>query len=162
MRGVGLGRSVVLVVVWVLLWGEISVANIASGVLAAAVIGVAFPVHARGGHRLHPLAALRLGGYVLVNLVTSSIAVVLAVLRPTPERVHAEVVELELTSRSPLVAALVSNCITLTPGTMTVEADPATSVLRVHVLGRVDHEEFRDRVRALERRVVAAVERGAT
>jgi multicomponent Na+:H+ antiporter subunit E len=99
-------------------------------------------------------------GSVLADLVASTWQVTLAVLRPTPDRVHAEVIPVELDSTSPLVCTIVANAITLTPGTMTVDFDPDVSELRVHVLGRVDHDEFRASVRTLEQRVVAAVGTG--
>lgn len=153
-------RSLVLLVLWIALWGELSVANVVSGVIAIGLLTLLFPASSGHGHRLHPIGAVRLVGSVLASLVLSTWRVVLAVVRPTPDRVHAEVIEVGLGTRSPLVAAIVANSITLTPGTMTVDLDPATFALQVHVLGRVDHDEFRADVRALEQRVVAAVGAG--
>ncbi len=150
-------RSLALLVVWIALWGELSVANVVSGVITIGLLTLLFPATKGNGHRLHPLGAVRLVGSVLASLVLSTWQVVLAVLRPTPERVHAEVIMVALDTRSPLVAAIVANSITLTPGTMTVDLDAATFELHVHVLGRVDHDEFRADVRSLEQRVVAAV-----
>lgn len=149
-----------LLVVWVALWGEVSVANVVSGVVVAVLVTTLFRSGSAGGHRLRPIGALRLGASVFADLVVSTWRVVVAVLRPTPDRVHAEVIEVSLRSRSPLVCTLVANAITLTPGTMTVDLDPQSSRLRVHVLGRVDHDEFRASVRALEDRVLAAVGNG--
>ncbi len=155
-------RSLALLVVWIALWGELSVANVVSGLVTVGLLALVFPGTPGHGHRLHPIGALTLVGSVLANLVASTWRVTLAVVRPTPDRVHAEVIPVELDSSSPLVCAIVANAITLTPGTMTVDLDPDTSELRVHVLGRVDHDEFRASVRALERRVVAAVGAGVT
>lgn len=157
-----IARSVALLVLWVALWGEVSVANVASGVVVIAVLSWAFPGPRSSTHRVRPVAALRLAGHVLVSLVTSTWQVVLAVLRPTPDRTNAEVLEVSLTTRAPLVASLVANAITLTPGTMSVELDRGSYVLHVHVLGRVDPEAFRGDVLHLESLVAAALpERGA-
>lgn len=150
-------RSLALLVVWIALWGELSVANVVSGIVTIGLLTLLFPPTTGHGHRLHPLGALRLLASVLGSLVVSTWQVVLAVVRPTPDRVHAEVIPVALGTRSPLVASIVANSITLTPGTMTVDLDSVTFELQVHVLGRVDHDEFRADVRALEQRVVAAV-----
>lgn len=153
-------RVVVLLAVWVALWGELSVANVLTGLVTGAVMAVLFPGRPERVHRLRPLAALRFGGFMVVSLITSSWQVVLAVLFPSPERVATAVVPVRLTSSSPLVAAIVANSITLTPGTMTVDHDPATSTLRVHVLGQVDPDAFAAGILDLERRVLAAVGEG--
>ena len=155
-----IARSLALLVIWIALWGDLSVANVVSGVAVGLVATLLFPPGPTRGHRLHPIGAITLVGSVLADLVVSTWQVTLAVVRPTPDRVHAEVIPVELDSSSPLVCSMVANAITLTPGTMTVDLDPHTSELRVHVLGRVDHDEFRASVRSLERRVVAAVGRG--
>jgi multicomponent Na+:H+ antiporter subunit E len=150
-------RALALLVVWIALWGELSVANVVSGLVTIGLLTLVFPGTSGHGHRLHPWGALRLLATVLSSLVVSSAQVVRAVVRPTPDRIHAEVIPVGLDTRSPLVAAIVANSITLTPGTMTVDLDPDTFELQVHVLGRVDHDEFRAEVHELERRVVAAV-----
>jgi len=153
-----IARGLVLLVVWVALWGELSPANVASGVLVVLGLAVLFPGRGASSHRFRPLPALRFAAYVAVNLVTSSVAVARAVLAPTPDRVHTEVIDVELESASALVAALVANTITLTPGTMTVDIRrESRTVLSVHVLGRVAHDGFRRDIRRLEGLVLAAV-----
>lgn len=149
-------RGVVLMVVWIALWGELSVANVASGLLALALLAVVTPGARRAGHRVHPLGLLRFAGRLLVDLVTSTWAIVLAVVRPTPDRVAAEVMTVPLRTRSTLVATIVANSISLTPGTLTVACDESDFVLHVHVLGRRDRDDFVASVAALEDRVVAA------
>lgn len=149
-------RGMALMVVWIALWGELSVANAVSGLLALALLAVVAPGTRRAGHRVNPLGVIRFTGRLLVDLVTSTWAVVLAVLRPTPDRVVAEVMTVPLRTRSPLVATIVANSISLTPGTLTVACDESDFVLHVHVLGRRDRDEFVASVVALEDRVVAA------
>lgn len=153
-------RAVALVVIWVALWGEVSVANLVSGVVVIGLLALVFPSGGGYGHRLRPLGALRLVGAVLWSLIVSTWRVVLAVLRPTSDRVHAEVIAVELATRSPLVAAIVANSITLTPGTMSIDVDAERFVIDVHVLGRVDHDEFRRDIGRLERLVIGAVGSG--
>jgi multicomponent Na+:H+ antiporter subunit E len=151
-----------MLVIWVALWGELSVANVASGVIVIAIITALFPTR-NATHRVHPVGVVRFGVRLMVDLVISSWNIVLAVVRPDADRIHAEVLDVTLSTRSRLVAAIVANSITLTPGTMTVDiSDGGASgtdpfVLRVHVLGRIEPAVFTDEVLSLERRVLGAV-----
>jgi multicomponent Na+:H+ antiporter subunit E len=151
-----------MLVIWVALWGELSVANVASGVIVIAMISALFPSR-RATHRVHPMGVVRFGLRLMADLVISSWNIVLAVVRPDADRVHAEVLEVTLTTRSHLVASIVANSITLTPGTLTVDisdggasgADPF--VLRVHVLGRIEPAAFAEEILSLEERALGAV-----
>lgn len=69
------------------------------------------------------------------------------------------VVELRLRCRTPLEITTLANLITLTPGTLTlaVHHDPPT--LYVHGMYAPDADEFRDRLRAMETRVLHALRR---
>jgi multicomponent Na+:H+ antiporter subunit E len=152
-------------VVWLALWGDISMVNVASGVLVVAILALLFRSEPRG-HRLHPLALVRLLAVFVWRLVSSSATVVLAVLAPTPARLRSGVVGVELSHPSSLVATIVADAISLTPGTLTLEARHADGddssgevlpVLYIHVLGLSDPAAIRDDVRRLERLVVAAI-----
>lgn len=147
----------VLTVVWVGLTGDPTIANFVAGALAAALIVILFPLEPPPFmHRLHPLALLQLVGFVAVNLLVSSVQVVRAVLLPTPARLRAGVVRVDLEETSPLVATLVSNAISLTPGTLALVARNQPTVIYVHVLGLEDLDEFRSSILDLQRRVTAA------
>jgi len=151
-------------VVWLALWGEVSVVNVASGVLVVAILALLFRPDPRG-HTLHPLALVRLLAVFVWRLVSSSATVVLAVLAPTPIRLRSGVVGVGLSHPSPLVATIVADAISLTPGTLTLEARYADGessrnappVLYIHVLGLSDPAAIRDDVQRLERLVVSAV-----
>lgn len=155
-----------VLVVWLALWGEVSVANLVSGILVVALIGLIIrPVPRR--HTLNPLSLLRLLAVFVWRLVSSSATVVLAVIAPTPARLRSGVVGVSLSQHSRLVATIVADAISLTPGTLTLEtryatdddglADVAPPVLYIHVLGLADPQAIRDDVRRLERLVVSAV-----
>ncbi|HSL73704.1 MAG TPA: Na+/H+ antiporter subunit E [Ilumatobacteraceae bacterium] len=152
-------------VVWLALWGEVSVVNVVSGVLVVGILALLFRPEPRG-HTLHLLALARLLAVFAWRLVSSSVTVVLAVLAPTPARLRSGVVGVELSHHSSLVATIVADAISLTPGTLTLEAryadDDASStsvppVLYIHVLGLSDPGAIRDDVRRLERLVVSAI-----
>ena len=152
-------------VVWLALWGDVSPVNVVSGVLVVAVLAVLFRPEPRA-HTLHPFALVRLLAVFVWRLLSSSATVVLAVLAPTPARLRSGVVGVTLTHPSPLVATIVADAISLTPGTLTLEARYADDdgsapseppVLYIHVLGLSDPAAIRDDVRKLERLVVSAI-----
>lgn len=112
--------TVFALVVWLALWGEISVINVASGVLVVAILSALFGAGPRG-HRLHPIALAKLLAVFVWRLLSSSATVVAAVLAPTPARLRSGVVGVRLSQASPLVATIVADAISLTPGTVTLE-----------------------------------------
>lgn len=148
-------RSLIwLTALWVALWGEVSVGNVAAGLAIAAVVEVAFPSGARVVHTVKVVPALSFTLFVLWSVVTSSVRVMAAVLRPTPARTEVHMVDVALASSSPSIISITTNTISLTPGTLTIDHDPVTNVITVHVLGRIDEDEFRREVLAHEQRVV--------
>lgn len=153
-------RVVGLAAVWVALWGRLSPANVLWGAVVALFLLWLVPDRTAPMARLRPVAVVRLTVYMVANLVTSSLAVVVTVLRPTAERRAARVLEVQLHTRSPLVTTVVANSITMTPGTMTLAADPTNHVLRVHVIGPVDPDRFATDIARLEHLVAAALGAG--
>ncbi len=149
-------RFVGLVALWVGLYGELTPANVAGGILVAGIVWFATKQRASQRVRIRPLGALLLLAFMFVNLVRSSVRVLLAVWLPTPDRTKAHVQHARLTSGSPTVAAVVANLITVTPGTMTIEVSDDAREIQVHVLGAVSHDVFAAAVADLERRVMRA------
>lgn len=151
---------VLVLVVWLALWGEITGANLISGVLVVALIGLVIRPVPRA-HTISPLALLRLVVVFFGRLVTSSVIVVRTVVAPTPARMRSGVVGVALSTTSTLVATIVADAISLTPGTLTLDArsdgDDDKPVLYIHVLGLHDPEDVRADTRALERLVLDAV-----
>ena len=144
-----------LTVLWVALWGEPSPGNVAAGLAIAFVLELAFPTGARIRHRIKTIPAVSFGLHMLWSIVTSSVRVIVAVLRPTPARVAVNMIDVDLESSSPSVVAVTVNTISLTPGTLTIDHDDDGHVITVHVLGEVDEATFRRQVLEHERRVAA-------
>lgn len=151
-----IGRSLALLALWIALWGEVSVANVASGIIAVGLVTLLFAERSGLAYVLRPWGGLRLLMFVSYSLVTSSLRVALAVLSPTRKRTQPTVQRVRLARGSVFYGAIVANAITLTPGTMTLELDPQSLELSVHVLGEVDPAKFSADVLDLERRVAAA------
>lgn len=147
---------------WLAMWGDISVPNILSGIVAVAVVlwvSSALPTSAVR-HRLHPVALARLFGHFVRLLVLSNWTLVKTSLHPTPTALRSAIVAAPLRQRSPLVSTIVANFISLTPGTLTLDVrldEPDDPVLYLHVLGFTDVEAARADVAEVERWVLAAV-----
>ena len=151
-----------LMLVWVLLWGKVSAANIVGGLVIALVITVLLPlppVPVEG--RVHPLSLLRLLMVVGYQLVLSSLQVAWLAIRPGPPP-RTAVLRARLAIKSDLVLALAVNIITLIPGSIVLEIDQERRLLYVHVID-VGNDKAVDRfyrqVAQIERLLVAAFER---
>ncbi len=147
---------VLMVLVWMALWGDVSAANLVSGALVATALAFALGSGNQprlGGFRI--LAALRFGGYMAWNLVKANAVVAWEVLTPTT-RVREGVIAVELPSATPAVLTVVTTAIGLTPGTVVVEVDEDPTVLHIHVLHLRDIEATRHDVRHLEALALAA------
>lgn len=155
-------RGVMLVwltAVWILLWGSPSPADAVGGALVAVALIVAFPLQARPDDalRFRPLPALGYGLWFLKALVVSSLTVARDALVPRSiSHIRPAIVAVPLRTRSDRLATIVANTITLTPGTMTVEARGCPATLYVHVLAFTDAPAALAEVAAIERRVVRA------
>lgn len=147
-----------IVVIWVLLFGELTVANLLGGVVVATAVTMLFPRRdPRARHRGSAWGCLVLIADLAVQLVVSSARVAVAVIRPTPSRVRTQVVRVPLRTDSELVATVVADLITLTPGTLALDVRHDPERVIVHALGEMDPTEVRASVQALEARVLRAI-----
>ncbi|MCB0950961.1 MAG: Na+/H+ antiporter subunit E [Mycobacterium sp.] len=152
-----------LILVWVLLWGSFSAANVLSGLAIALVITVWLPlppVPVEG--RLHPIPLLRLIVHVVYSLVVSSLQVAVLALRPRSPL--SAVLRAQVSVKSDLVLALAVNILNLTPGTIVLEIDQARRMIYVHVLDIGSDREvnrFHRDLEALEKQLVSTFERDA-
>ena len=148
-----------LTLVWVLLWGTFSWANLLGGLAVAAVVLVALPLPpVPAGHRPRPGRLLGVAGSVALDLLRSSVQVAWLSVRPGPPP-RSSVVEIRLESRSELLVAVLVEVLSLVPGSVVIDVEPEEGRLSAHVLGADDDaavDAFRARVAALETRLVAA------
>ncbi|HEY8719139.1 Na+/H+ antiporter subunit E [Pengzhenrongella sp.] len=122
-----------LTVVWVLLWGDLSVANVLAGLVIAVAVTVLLPLPpiASGG-RLRPLGLVRLIAYFARDLVVASVQVGAAAFRRRAP--VSAVIGVRLRSSSDLYLTLTAELCSLVPGSIVVEAHRLTSTLYLHVL----------------------------
>jgi multicomponent Na+:H+ antiporter subunit E len=153
-----------LMLVWVLLWGDVSAANVLSGLLVGVLITLLLPlppVPVEG--RLHPLSLLRLVIQVMSYLVKSSVQVAWLAIKPGPPP-RTAVLRVHFALKSDLVLALAVNIMNLIPGGIVLEIDQTRRLLYVHVLDvGTDRavNRFYHQAAEVERLLIAAFEREA-
>ncbi|GAA1187147.1 Na+/H+ antiporter subunit E [Mycolicibacterium alvei] len=152
-----------LILVWVLLWGQVTAGNVASGLAVALVITVLLPmpsVPVEG--KLHPLSLLKLIVVVGYYLALSSFQVAWMAIRPGPPPLVA-VLRANLPAlKSDLVLALAVNIFNVIPGTIVLEIDQARRILYMHVIdvgSESTVQRFYRQVDQIQRLLVAAFER---
>ncbi|MGW6128599.1 Na+/H+ antiporter subunit E [Cellulomonas sp. NPDC055163] len=128
------GTTLWLTAVWVLLWGDLSVANLLVGLLLGYLVthGLRMtPIDFHG--RLRPLGLAHLVTRFLLDLARASFEVSLIALRPryTP---RGAVIGVQLRSHSDLYLTMTAELCSLVPGSLVVEAHRVTGVLYLHVL----------------------------
>jgi multicomponent Na+:H+ antiporter subunit E len=142
--------------IWLLLWGEVSVGNVVSGLLVAALLLVVFPrSSSTTGFVVRPVPTLRFLVFFAREMVESVVLLSREVLSRR-SRFHTAVIAVPARGCSGSLLAVIANLLALTPGTMTVsiETDPPT--LHVHVLIFRDVETVRVKIERLNRLVVLA------
>lgn len=140
-----------LLVVWLALWGSVTVANVAGGlVVAAAVQLLPDPHPVRGARfRLRPLAALRFLGYFLYKMVEASLVVAREVVT-RDDRINTGIVAVTLEGASDSLVTVVACAYGLMPGASAVEVRRNPPTVYVHVLHLRSVEEVRRDIRRLE------------
>ena len=152
----------VSLVVWVLLWGDLSPGNVLSGVAVAALLMVVFPNDGPlwPRHYFDPIAALRFVRYFLWNIVISNVVLSREILSPHSS-IRTGVVVVPMPDCSPAIITFIANVTALTPGTMAVQVSNEPPELSVHVLLLYDVDEARaavDKLRYLTVRAFGAPE----
>lgn len=151
---------VVLVVLWMLLWGEISLLAVTSGIAVAVIVTTVFylpPVELSG--RFNPFRLLLFIVRFAGDVVTGSILVAASAFAPRPIRRNA-IIGVKLRTTSDFVMTMTATTVSLVPGTLVIEIDRARAILYLHSVGIAD-EEGVERVRrsalATEARIVRAI-----
>ena len=148
-----------LVLVWILLWGTWSWANLLSGLAVALVATALLPLPpVVGGARLRPLPLVRFVGHFLVDLVISSAEVAWETVRPGRDR-RAAIVAVQLRTDSDLLLTLVAEALSLVPGSLVIDLDREQQTIALHLLSvrdLADVDRRKAAVLAMEDRVVRA------
>ena len=151
-----------LTALWVLLWGNVSAANILGGIAVGLLIMVLLPlprVPVEG--RIHVFSLVKLAVVFLYYAIESSVSVAWLAIRPKAPPVTG-VLRCRIAIKSDLVLTLFVDAMNLVPGTMVLEIDRTRRLLYVHVLDMGTQKAvdgFYAYVRHLEKLFIAGFER---
>ncbi|HEY8525803.1 MAG TPA: Na+/H+ antiporter subunit E [Acidimicrobiales bacterium] len=139
-----------LLVVWLALWGSVTVANVVGGLAVAAAVQLLPDPHpVRAPFRLRPLAALRFLAYFLYKLVEASLVVAREVVTKD-DRINTGVVAVTLEGASDSLVTIVACAYGLMPGASAIEVRRDPPTVYVHVLHLRSVAEVRRDIRRLE------------
>jgi len=148
-----------LVVLWMLLWGQLTVLALVTGVIVAFFVTTWFrlpPAQMSGRVNLWHGAVFVVT--FLVELVHGALSVSWEVLRPGPTR--AAIIRVPLRIDDDLIMTHTAVASSLIPGSTVIEADRERRVLYLHAIGMRDMaavESQRRRVQRWEDQIVRAV-----
>lgn len=160
-----LATNVVLAAVCAVLAAELTALGLASGfavgfVLGLAVLGAMQAVTGRPRYLFRAYAWARLVVMFHYELIVSSVEVAWDVLTPR-HRARPAIIDVPLDVRSDAGILLVTNLISLTPGTLSLDVTDDRRTLKVHAMFADDPEELvRTLKSGMERWVIDAVEGG--
>lgn len=123
-----------LTAVWILLWGDLSLANVLGGAALAVLVAGGLPMPRVDFHgKVHVPGLAYLIYRFLVDLVVASVQVARQALTPGVQP-RGAVLAVHLRSDSDVYLTLTSAICTMVPGSVVVEAYRVTGVIYVHVL----------------------------
>lgn len=150
-----------LTILWVLLWGDVTWGNAITGaffgslILAGARLSRQRAVDAETLPRLNPFMLLYFLGYVIVKLIHANLVLAWEILTPR-NRIKSGIIAVPMHTDSQLTMLTVASVVTLTPGSVTLEAKGTPTVLFVHVLHLHDPDGERRRIFRIEELTIRA------
>jgi multicomponent Na+:H+ antiporter subunit E len=148
-----------LVLVWNLLWGTWSWANLLSGIVVALAVTLLLPLPpVVGGARVRPVALVAFVGYFLYDLLRSGALVAWQTVRPQGID-RSAIITVQLRTDSDLLLTILTESLTLVPGSMVIDLDRENGTIALHILHVRDESDVdrqRASVLAQEDRVVRA------
>ncbi len=149
-----------LTIAWVIMWGEVTVANVLAGIIVGAIVLTVLPLpRVIVGVRVHPGRFVAVFLRFLRDVVVASFHVAWLTVRPG-DVPRSSVVTVQLRSRNELFQTIVGEMMSLVPGSLVVDLDAEAGRLSMHVLDVETPEQadrFRRRVLAQEHRVLQAL-----
>jgi len=151
--------AVLLGLIWVALTGDLSVGSVAFGLLLGwVVLRVArplgpYPIFAK----VRPLKVVGLLLFLGWEIVVANLKVVAAVLGPR-RLLRPALVAVPLDAKTDDQIAVLSNLISLTPGTLSLDVSPDRRTLYVHAMSTSSADDLRREIKeGFERRVLEAL-----
>ena len=149
-----------LVVLWMVLWGQLTWGSILTGIIVAiAVTRVLYLPPADISGRLNVLYLAVFLVHFAVDVAVASFTVAFQALSPRPIPLSS-VIGIQLRTRSDFVMTLDAIAMSLVPGSIVVEVDRERSILYFHSFDTTtaaDIEAMRRKVLVIESRIVRAI-----
>jgi len=145
-----LALNVLLALVWMLIDESFSSRTLLEGLLLG-FFSITILEHIRAKHTYAPWvkSLVHLSISFAVDLIRSNIILARDILRPTP-RFEPALLRIAILDLSPISTVVLTNLLSLTPGTLTVDTEDDGRVIYVHALYAQDPDDVRRRIRALE------------
>jgi multicomponent Na+:H+ antiporter subunit E len=138
-----------LAIVWMLIQANFSSRSLLVGIFIGFLsITILELVQGRHDYARWVGALLRLALFFLLDLIRCNVILARDILRPIPHFEPA-LLRIEMTDLSPVSTVVLTNLITLTPGTLTVDAEDDGRVIYVHTLYAQDPDDVRKRIDVL-------------
>jgi multicomponent Na+:H+ antiporter subunit G len=135
--------------VWIVLWRDLSLANLAGGIALGAVLSLLVPPRMAPPYTRPVAAGVALAGYG-ASLLRANLRMARQVLTVPDRKLQETVVVCDLTTRNESVAFFDANATSFSPGTLTLEMSSAAPYrMLVHAMGQTE-EEVRAEVASLE------------
>ncbi|KQI72596.1 sodium:proton antiporter [Loktanella sp. 5RATIMAR09] len=127
--------NLLLAVIWASLWGSLTSFQLVAGfIMGFVTLWIAQPLFGGpSGYYLRAYRIVRLVLYFLYDLCVSSIRVAYDVITPT-DYSNPKILEMPLDVKSDIEILLVTNLISLTPGTLSLDVTPDRKTLIVHAM----------------------------
>lgn len=153
------GRTIlVLMVVWLMLWGDISLLGIVSGLVVSWLITITFPLAPmRFYGKVRLWGTTKLVVLQLWDLLSASVGLALAAFAPHPH-IDPAVIRVRLRSDSDVYQVQTAELLAIVPGTIVIESDRERRILYLHVFDVREGslERIRQESLGIERRVLEA------
>lgn len=128
------GLSVALFLLWAALTNAASLGQLLlGGLLALGMPFVVLPFWPDAPRLARPGQALRFAALVVTDIVVSNWVVARLVIGPI-KRLQPAFVDIPLDLRDPFLASILGSIVSLTPGTVSVDIDQESWVLKIHSL----------------------------
>jgi multicomponent Na+:H+ antiporter subunit E len=150
--------NMLLAFAWAAMTGDFSLLSLLTG-LVVGFFALWLSAPLTGIERLYFVRVyriVRLAAFFLYELTLSSVRVAWDVIRPFPRNKPA-IIEVPLTVQSDIEILLVTNLISLTPGTLSVDVLPDRSTLLVHAMFADDPDALIAELKGGMERMVAEV-----
>ncbi len=147
-------------ILWVMLWGEVTFANVLSGILVATLLNLAMPIPPNSALDINFGGMVQLFGSWTIDFVKASISVSwLAIRRADPP--PTAIIKVPMRTNDDISLTTAMALINLQPGGIIVDIDKREKTLTMHILDASSTSKVAEQINQLtriERRVIRAFE----